>query len=133
MKFLLSIGLGLLLVSAREEYRAAHDAHPGNAVVLLVQDACAPCTRLENDLLPILRQVGMLEDSSITIISINKQPKLVRRLQGPGLNGRRGFPCLLVFRTKGKGIWAWRTFGYRGRPELLNWLRGINRWEPRSN
>ena len=98
MKYVAPI-LGLLIGGTLADYRAVWTAHEGNAVVVLVQDGCAPCRRLENDLLPILRNAGMLLDSDVTFISANRQPKLVRRLQGSEMNSRRGFPVVLVFRV----------------------------------
>ncbi len=124
------IGSLFLTATAQDDYNAAISAHNGNAIVLLVQDGCVPCMKLEDDLLPILRQSGMLEDSTIAIISVNKQPKLVRRLQGSELNARRGFPVMYVFRSKEGKLWGWRTFGYAGPDRLVQRLQGIQRWQP---
>lgn len=117
----------------RADYTAAMGVHQGNAVVLLVQDGCEPCRRLENDLIPILRQGGVMEDSSIHIVSVQRHPKLVRQLQGSALNSRRGFPVIVVFRQKLGGQWAWRTFGHSGHGALIKWLRDIKRWQPPVN
>jgi len=126
--------MGILFIAAANkelaDYRTAVDAHRGNAVVLLVQDGCAPCRRLENDLVPILRQGGMLEDSTITILSVQKHSQAVRQLQGGAINQRRGFPVLVVFRQKPGGQRAWRAFGYSGQGVLVKWLRDIGRWQP---
>lgn len=134
MKLTLLLLVGFLAAPAEppklRNYKAAMEAHSGNAVVLLVQDGCAPCQKLENNLLPALREAGVLNDSSIIVISVQKQPDLVHQLQGSEMNQRRGFPVLVVFRQKGRSQWGWRRFGYTSQVELITWLSGIKKWQP---
>lgn len=121
----------VVLANVSSDYKEAVSIHSGNAVVLLVQDNCAPCRRLENDIVSIMRQAGIMTDSSVHIISVNEDSELVNRLQGSGINARRGFPVILVYRRVNKKQWAWRYIGYSESSVVVQWMIGVKKWKIR--
>jgi hypothetical protein len=113
----------------QKSYNDVVKSQSGNAAVLLVMDGCRSCKRLENDLIPILRSAGIIDDSVIVILSVEKQPELVRQLMGSEQQQARGFPVLLIYRMKDNGQGCWRYIGYDSSSNIVNWLHGIKLWK----
>lgn len=106
-------------------YNAAMNAHPGNMVVFLTTKGCPPCAKLKSNLMIAMDRAGILEDSSIVVISYQKQPKLVRQLSS---NSHWGFPELVVFRH---GM-VWRRSGNSSQVVLTEWFRNIKQSTQRA-
>lgn len=122
----------VIVFTTLTDYQGAVNTHYGNAVVLLVQDSCAPCRKLENDIVPIMRQAGIMTDSSIHILSVSRDRELVSQLQGSELNKRRGLPVILVFRKVNGQQWGWRYMGYTESSKIVKWIIGIKKWKPQG-
>jgi hypothetical protein len=118
---------------AMNDHQATLAARKQHAVVLITRENCAPCRMLERDLLPALRDSGLLHDSALIVVSANEEPELARRLMGGKMNQSRGLPQLVIFRRINGDGWRWRWFGYRGgRASLIAWLKKVETWRPRN-